>query len=109
MVSFNCPLAISCRMKTTNDALRLIPFARKIQSQEVEETLKRIASHKGVVGTVVVNNEGNSNQMHFECWNISFGRIDDRRPIATPRAVAPAKNRLNFDALPWLFEVHMQN
>ncbi|KAJ6646701.1 Dynein light chain roadblock-type 2 [Pseudolycoriella hygida] len=27
-------------------------------SQEVEETLKRIASHKGVVGTIVVNNEG---------------------------------------------------
>lgn len=32
----------------------------RIQSQEVEETLKRIASHKGVVGTVVVNNEGKS-------------------------------------------------
>uniref|UniRef100_A0A182UHF6 Dynein light chain roadblock n=1 Tax=Anopheles melas TaxID=34690 RepID=A0A182UHF6_9DIPT len=31
-----------------------IPF----QSQEVEETLKRIQSHKGVVGTIVVNNEG---------------------------------------------------
>lgn len=28
------------------------------QSQEVEETLKRIQSHKGVVGTIVVNNEG---------------------------------------------------
>lgn len=28
------------------------------QSQEIEETLKRIASHKGVVGTIVVNNEG---------------------------------------------------
>ncbi|EAA09669.4 dynein light chain roadblock-type 2 [Anopheles aquasalis] len=27
-------------------------------SQEVEETLKRIQSHKGVVGTIVVNNEG---------------------------------------------------
>ncbi|KAG4070480.1 hypothetical protein HA402_005712 [Bradysia odoriphaga] len=27
-------------------------------SQEVEETLKRIAGHKGVVGTIVVNNEG---------------------------------------------------
>lgn len=29
-----------------------------LQSQEVEETLKRIQSHKGVVGTIVVNNEG---------------------------------------------------
>lgn len=28
------------------------------QSQEVEETLKRIQAHKGVVGTIVVNNEG---------------------------------------------------
>lgn len=27
-------------------------------SQEVEETLKRIQQHKGVVGVVVVNNEG---------------------------------------------------
>ncbi|KAM7345205.1 dynein light chain roadblock [Cochliomyia hominivorax] len=27
-------------------------------SQEVEEILKRIQSHKGVVGTIVVNNEG---------------------------------------------------
>merc|ERR1712072_1643428 len=25
---------------------------------EVEETLKRISSHKGVIGTVIVNNEG---------------------------------------------------
>ncbi|KNC32335.1 hypothetical protein FF38_12466 [Lucilia cuprina] len=28
------------------------------ESQEVEEILKRIQSHKGVVGTIVVNNEG---------------------------------------------------
>lgn len=33
-------------------------FYYQFQSQEVEETLKRIASHKGVVGTIVVNNEG---------------------------------------------------
>uniref|UniRef100_A0A182F7W7 Dynein light chain roadblock n=1 Tax=Anopheles albimanus TaxID=7167 RepID=A0A182F7W7_ANOAL len=31
---------------------------RPVESQEVEETLKRIQSHKGVVGTIVVNNEG---------------------------------------------------
>lgn len=28
------------------------------QSHEVEETLKRIQTHPGVVGTIVVNNEG---------------------------------------------------
>jgi dynein light chain roadblock-type len=27
-------------------------------SNEVEETMKRIQSHKGVVGTIVVNSEG---------------------------------------------------
>ena len=27
-------------------------------ASEVEETLKRLVGHKGVVGTVVVNNEG---------------------------------------------------
>ncbi|XP_066598244.1 dynein light chain roadblock-type 2 [Prorops nasuta] len=27
-------------------------------AQEVEETMKRIQSHKGVVGTIVVNSEG---------------------------------------------------
>ncbi|CAG5073833.1 hypothetical protein G9C98_001756 [Cotesia typhae] len=29
-----------------------------LQAQEVEETMKRIQSHKGVVGTIVVNSEG---------------------------------------------------
>jgi hypothetical protein len=29
------------------------------QASEVEETMKRIQSHKGVVGTIVVNSEGN--------------------------------------------------
>ncbi|XP_058810519.1 dynein light chain roadblock-type 2-like, partial [Phymastichus coffea] len=29
-----------------------------LQAQEVEETMKRIQSHKGVVGTIVVNTEG---------------------------------------------------
>ncbi|XP_043788073.1 dynein light chain roadblock-type 2 isoform X1 [Apis laboriosa] len=28
------------------------------KAQEVEETMKRIQSHKGVVGTIVVNGEG---------------------------------------------------
>ena len=27
-------------------------------SSEVEETLKRLVSHKGVIGTIVVNNDG---------------------------------------------------
>jgi dynein light chain roadblock-type len=30
----------------------------RFQASEVEETLKRIQSHKGVVGTIVVNAEG---------------------------------------------------
>ena len=29
-------------------------------TNEIEETLKRIQSHKGVVGVVVINNEGES-------------------------------------------------
>jgi len=29
-----------------------------LKAQEVEETMKRIQSHKGVVGTIVVNAEG---------------------------------------------------
>ena len=32
-------------------------YYRKMAS-EVEETLKRLVSHKGVIGTIVVNNEG---------------------------------------------------
>lgn len=28
------------------------------RQSEVEETLKRISSHKGVIGTVIVNNDG---------------------------------------------------
>ena len=27
-------------------------------ASEVEETLKRLVGHKGVIGTIVVNNEG---------------------------------------------------
>lgn len=41
-----------------NFKIRLNKIFNILQSQEVEETLKRIASHKGVVGTIVVNNEG---------------------------------------------------
>lgn len=40
-------------------------FSFHEKSQEVEETLKRIASHKGVVGTIVVNNEGLYKYSHF--------------------------------------------
>ena len=29
-----------------------------IMSSEVEETLKRLVAHKGVIGTIVVNNDG---------------------------------------------------
>lgn len=49
-----------------------------LQSQEVEETLKRIASHKGVVGTIVVNNEGKSATAH----RIAFGDLIVRVKMA---------------------------
>jgi len=38
-----------------------MPIAFK--AQEVEETMKRIQSHKGVVGTIVVNAEGYMRKM----------------------------------------------
>jgi hypothetical protein len=34
-------------------------FRISSQASEVEETMKRIQSHKGVAGTIVVNSEGN--------------------------------------------------
>nr|CAD7393032.1 unnamed protein product [Timema cristinae] len=33
-------------------------FSESNEASEIEETMKRIQSHKGVVGTIVVNNEG---------------------------------------------------
>lgn len=33
-------------------------------ASEVEDTLKRIQSHRGVIGTIVVNNEG----LLFSCF-----------------------------------------
>jgi hypothetical protein len=36
-----------------------LTFRISYQASEVEETMKRIQSHKGVVGTIVVNSEGN--------------------------------------------------
>uniref|UniRef100_A0A182NSS8 Dynein light chain roadblock n=1 Tax=Anopheles dirus TaxID=7168 RepID=A0A182NSS8_9DIPT len=44
--------------ETFNYNFLCFPSYLSYQSQEVEETLKRIQSHKGVVGTIVVNNEG---------------------------------------------------
>ena len=35
-------------------------FLQQSSTNEIEETLKRIQSHKGVVGVVVINNEGES-------------------------------------------------
>lgn len=35
-------------------------FVQQSSNSEIEETLKRIQSHKGVVGVVVINNEGMS-------------------------------------------------
>ncbi|GFG38250.1 hypothetical protein Cfor_01891 [Coptotermes formosanus] len=39
-----------CPLKTVESSIRM--------ASEVEETMKRIQSHKGVVGTIVVNSEG---------------------------------------------------
>ena len=36
-------------------------------SSEVEETLKRINSHKGVKGVLIMNSEGTSHVPHFIC------------------------------------------
>lgn len=47
-----------CNIKWMNHSKGIPCFSWKIKSQEVEETLKRIQQHKGVVGTIVVNNEG---------------------------------------------------
>ena len=35
---------------------------------EVEETLKRVQSHKGVIGVIVVNQEGGWSKKHYECF-----------------------------------------
>ena len=48
-----------CRADVTMDTLRVNGSPDLLQT-EVEETLKRIQSHKGVIGTMVVNAEGNS-------------------------------------------------
>lgn len=56
-------LTDSTAATSQNKAIRSFPcfiFMKSDQSQEVEETLKRIQQHKGVVGTIVVNNEGES-------------------------------------------------
>lgn len=36
----------------------MIFFFPRVPKAEVEETLKRIEGHKGVIGTIVVNAEG---------------------------------------------------
>ena len=48
-----------CRVDVTTDTLPVNGGPDLLQT-EVEETLKRIQSHKGVIGTMVVNAEGNS-------------------------------------------------
>ena len=35
-----------------------IDYSKGNMSSEVEETLKRLVAHKGVIGTIVVNNDG---------------------------------------------------
>lgn len=38
---------------------------------EVEETLKRIEAHKGVIGTIVVNAEGKANMRKYPAQQLS--------------------------------------
>lgn len=51
------PNIILFRMGVTTKNL-LVNFCPDLFQAEVEETLKRIQSHKGVIGTMVVNAEG---------------------------------------------------
>lgn len=46
-----------------------------LQSNEVEETMKRIQSHKGVVGTIVVNSEGKHIFNGWVITEISFNTL----------------------------------
>lgn len=38
--------------------IEYLPSCLRVLQAEVEETLKRIEAHKGVIGTIVVNAEG---------------------------------------------------
>ena len=46
------------RVRIFSNASRLLLICLHFQASEVEETLKRIQSHKGVIGTIIVNSEG---------------------------------------------------
>lgn len=47
-----------------------------ILQAEVEETLKRIEAHKGVIGTIIVNAEGNPKYtdeiVFFDVYNAAY-------------------------------------
>lgn len=47
-----------CRRRKSHKQVSLSLFHIIASQAEVEETLKRIESHKGVIGTLVVNAEG---------------------------------------------------
>ena len=40
-------------------------------SSEVEETLKRLVAHKGVIGTIVVNNDGIPMEMKMQVADVT--------------------------------------
>ncbi|KYM77216.1 Dynein light chain roadblock-type 2, partial [Atta colombica] len=56
IIGFNLQIAIASFFKRSHKCISLSFFYK--MAQEVEETMKRIQSHKGVVGTIVVNAEG---------------------------------------------------
>ena len=62
-----------------------ILYFRKMAS-EVEETLKRLVSHKGVIGTIVVNNEGVRRKCVRLIWDLnhSFKRFRSNQPLTMP-------------------------
>jgi hypothetical protein len=47
-------------------------------SSEVEETLKRLVGHKGVIGTIVVNSEGIVSSFNS---TLSFPVFQNKQPI----------------------------
>ena len=40
-------------------------------SSEVEETLKRLVGHKGVIGTIVVNSDGIVSHIFIKGWSVN--------------------------------------
>lgn len=68
-----------------NDILNIFLWTHQyfqlFQAQEVEETMKRIQSHKGIVGTIIVNSEGKD--LLAQGWRFEIIKIVTGVPIKT--------------------------